>query len=253
MEQSKIEFSEKHRVTYYETNGQNKATLAMIINMAILASEDQNNALLASNKVRDDLNASWVVIQYSIDINKLPRTDENVVLKTRASSYNKFFASREFWINDLNGNSYVHISSNWVTMNLKTRKMVLIPKPLVEAYGFRHVDEIPHLKRPKRINDDADKFYQKDYHVRYNDIDMNGHVNNSHYLNWIVDSLPASFLSAYNPTHIDLRFKNEVRYGQNVESKVSIKNLNQTKAKTRHEIISNDYLAVVANCVWKKN
>lgn len=33
----------------------------------------------------------------------------------------------------------------------------------------------------------------RDYYVRYFDIDMNGHVNNSKYLDWIYDVLGCAF------------------------------------------------------------
>ena len=43
------------------------------------------------------------------------------------------------------------------------------------------------------------------------DLDMNGHVNNSKYLDWIFEVMGADFLTKYIPKKINLKYVKEVR------------------------------------------
>ncbi|MCL0312674.1 acyl-[acyl-carrier-protein] thioesterase [Apilactobacillus xinyiensis] len=242
-------YSEKHRVTYYEADFTRRMTLAMMLDIVILASEDQSEKLRVGSDTVKKLNMGWVVIQYSIDIQKMPRVNEMITLVTESKYYNKFFAYREFWIKDDSGNTYVHMTSRWVVMDYKTRKMTKIPNEIVEPYRAEKVVNIPKLPRPVKIDESSEQVTSNQYRVRYLDIDSNQHVNNAHYLDWMVDVLSPEFLNTHTAKHIDLRYENEVKYGYDVNSKVSFaKNGNDLISK--HEIYSNGKRSASANITW---
>ena len=60
------------------------------------------------------------------------------------------------------------------------------------------------IRGPKYAN--LEDPISKDYHVRFYDLDMNGHVNNSKYLDWIFEVMGADFLTKYIPKKINLRY-----------------------------------------------
>ncbi|WP_369346869.1 acyl-[acyl-carrier-protein] thioesterase [Apilactobacillus ozensis] len=160
-----------------------------------------------------------------------------------------FFAYREFWIRDNQGNVCVHMTSRWVVMDYETRKMTKIPHEIVEPYHAEKVVNIPKLPRPAKINETTEKVISQSYRVRYLDIDSNQHVNNAHYLDWMVDVLSPEFLNNYTAKHIDLRYENEVKYGHDVESKVSFEN-DDDNLISKHEIYSNGKRSASANITW---
>ena len=77
------------------------------------------------------------------------------------------------------GSRLVTVSSNWVIMDLRTRKIVDVIPELVERVGAGSVIAKSSGSRGLKRSPTPDG--QEAFHVRYFDIDSNGHVNNAHY------------------------------------------------------------------------
>lgn len=244
-------FSEKHQITFYETDVTNTVTPAMLVNMIILASEDQTDSLGVGAKVVADLGIGWVVTQYKMDITRLPKQGETIEVSTQATCYNRYFAFREFWVHDSEGRECVHVESIWVTMNHETRKIVTIPNSIIAPSNSEQVKMIPRLSRPKKLTE-KDQLMTKQYRVRYFDIDGNGHVNNSRYFDWLLDALPMSFLTRHNLTSINIRFENEVQYHHIVTSEATLMTDVPDSIVTKHRITrENGDVATEAECHWE--
>lgn len=244
-------FQEKHRVTYYETDRNDRMSLKMLLNIILLVSEDQSDHLRIGSATLQAQKLGWVVIQYAIKINHLPRTNEIISLTTSSTAYNQFMANRNFTITDSKGQVEVKVASDWVAINLQTRQLATLSPVLVKPYGGKKVRLLPHLKRPKTIKN-TDHLQIKDYRTRYSDIDLNHHVNNSCYLEWMTDVLSPRFLTDYRPYRVMIRFRDEVKYGAVVTSRADI--IHQTdNVMTKHEIRSDNKLNAVANIFWQKN
>jgi acyl-ACP thioesterase len=52
--------------------------------------------------------------------------------------------------------------------------------------------------------------------VRIADLDINDHVNNLHYVEWIVESVPEEVWRETTPAEIQVEFKRAVRHGETV-------------------------------------
>ncbi|MHA8262574.1 acyl-[acyl-carrier-protein] thioesterase [Lactobacillaceae bacterium Melli_B3] len=231
-------YSEPHRITYYETDNQNRVTIPMLINMVILVSEDQNESLGLSEDFILSYGVAWVVIQYDLEIDHLPTTDEKITLTTQSTSYNKYFAFREFWVMDSNGEQCAYIRSLWVTMDMNQRRLAAIPDAIVAPYQSEPVKLTPRFKKPNHI---VTVTGHHDYRIRYSDIDTNNHVNNTRYLEWMIDVLPYEFLVSHQPTNINLKYDNEVRYGTTIESDYETTD-SDGLIVTNHEINNNGKL-----------
>lgn len=242
-------YSLKHQVLYYEGDVTNQMTIAMLLNVVVLTSEAQNVSLGIEHKVLGEQGLGWVVTSYSMTVNRMPWVDETITITTRGTSYNRFFAFREFWVVDADGQELVKISSIWVLMDEAKRKITTIAPELVAQYESEEVKKLPRLPRPTAPEN---IIAEKEYQIRYNDIDFNGHVNNAHYLEWIVDTLPMSFLETHNPKTIDIRFENEVVYGQNVMSTVELVGDDEQNV-SHHEIKFGDVSAALAEISWQKD
>ena len=49
--------------------------------------------------------------------------------------------------------------------------------------------------------------------VRFYDLDMNGHINNNKYLDWVFEVMGAEFLSQHIPKRVHLKYVKEVLPG----------------------------------------
>jgi len=245
-------FSEQHRITYYECDRTGRATLTTLINIAILASEDQSDALGLTTDFVQSHGVGWVVTQYAMDITRMPRQDETVTIAVRGSAYNPYFAYREFWIRDADGQQLAYITSIWVTMSQELRRIVKILPELVEPYQTESVKRIPRLPRPISF-ESTDTTITKPYQVRFSDIDPNRHVNNAHYFDWLIDTLPADFLLQHDLQHVDVRYENEVKYGHTVSAHVNILPGEQPdQVTTSHLIAVGDEKCCEVTIQWKK-
>jgi len=242
----KNEFSEPHRVVYYEADDTGHLTLAMLINLFVLVSEDQNTALELSPEYIHSLGVGWVVTQYHLQVNRLPRIGDHVTLKTRATAFNKYFAYREYWLLAEDGEQLAYGEGIWVTMSYATRKIATIPAAVMAPYETAPVKRLPRLPRPERL-DLAATSVAKPYTVRYFDIDENGHVNNAHYFDWMLDALPAEWLRTHQATEVRIRFENEVKYGHQVTSEVA----HSAATTTQHTVKIGDTTAVLATIDWQ--
>ncbi|MCF6161491.1 MAG: thioesterase [Furfurilactobacillus sp.] len=244
-------YDEEHKIQYYETDLTGKVTLGMLINMLVLTSYDQADSFGVGTDYMLSKGYGWVIAQYEIDIKRLPRDHEKVRLVTEATSNNRYFAYRQFFLEDEQGNELVHVDTICVVMDLEARKMVAIPDDAVAPYHSEVVKRIPRLSRPTSF-EQADVAATKTYRVRYFDLDSNHHVNNSHYFDWVMDALDEEFLIHHELCHLAIRFENEVRYGNTVKSEVTapINNEDGT-VTTHHHIMGDDERYAEATLTWR--
>ncbi|CAM2783214.1 acyl-[acyl-carrier-protein] thioesterase [Fructilactobacillus fructivorans] len=243
-------FSENHEVEYYETNLLGNMTLSMLTDVIIMISQDQATALGVGTQYVIEHGVTWVVAQTDMDITRLPRVHEKVQVQTRGSSYTKYFAYREFWVRDMDGNELVHVGSLWVMMDIQSRKMVKLDESMVIPYHCDRVRRIQRLNKIPKIHDEHD-IMQTEYHVRFTDIDWNSHVNNAKYIGWMVDVLPYDFLASHVPTEVSIKYEDEVTYGDPVLSRGKFINTDN-QIQTVHDISVNGSTKSIAEVKWKK-
>ena len=60
--------------------------------------------------------------------------------------------------------------------------------------------------------------FSREFQVRYRDMDVNQHVNNVSYVEWALESLPASILTEASLKDLDVNFSGEAYLGDTVLS-----------------------------------
>ena len=86
----------------------------------------------------------------------------------------------------------------------------------------------------------------KEFEVRYNDLDVNGHANNGNYITWAFETLDYEFLTNHKIKTLDMFFKKEAKYGEKIISEVEIKD-NTTVHRIKN--LNNEDLCLV-QCEW---
>ncbi|WP_262315717.1 acyl-[acyl-carrier-protein] thioesterase [Lacticaseibacillus parakribbianus] len=194
-------------------------SLATLTNIMLLTSEHQLDRLDAGIAALAKHGAGWVITQYHIAITRMPKVEEPLVVGTEASGYNKLMTYREYWVKDPAGNTLATMSGAWVMMDLTTRKLI----PIIESFAAKvEAPKTTKVRRYPRLPKLTDFAHRQPYTVRYFDIDGNGHVNNTHYMEWMEDALGADFLTHHRLTGVDIKFAREVTYGSTVESAYTI-------------------------------
>lgn len=207
-------YTKKHEVSYYECDINQTMTFPSMLGVVIKTSEDQSDQLGRGSEFVNSFGLTWVITNYSMEINRLPRVGEVISVTTQAMEYNKFFCYRNFWIHDEDGKELVKIESVFVLMDFVNRKMSSVNEEIIAPFES---EKIKKIKRQEKI-EKIDSGFMLPYRVRFYDIDSNQHVNNAMYFNWIIDVLGYDFLTTHVPEKVIIRFDKEVEYGNEIES-----------------------------------
>ena len=176
----------------------------------------------------------------------MPQVGEQIRIVTEPTEFNRYFCYRSYWVYDSEDTELLRIDMSFVLMDIENRKMSSVDAELMAPYESPQVKKIRRWPKIEKVEGNQKQLY----HVRYYDLDSNHHVNNAMYFNWLIDVLGYDFMTAHEPTYVNVKFDKEVLYGNDIESFYEVIEAEETK--TRHEIRLGDQLACEANILWKK-
>ena len=215
-----------------------------VILLSLQVSGMQSIELGVSDKtILEEHNLVWIITDYDIEVVRLPRFAEEITIETEALSYNRLFCYRRFTIYDESGQEIIRMLATFVLMDRDSRKVHAVEPEIVAPYQSDFDKKL--IRGPKY--ESLDEPISKDYHVRFYDLDMNGHVNNSKYLDWIFEVMGADFLTHYIPKKINLKYVKEVRSGGVITSSVE-----RTGLESKHEITSDGATNAQAIITWQE-
>jgi len=160
-------------------------------------------ALLASK------NWGWVLARQRIEINQLPKWGDTIKLRTWSSGRDRLFFYRDFEITDGDGRCVLQASTAWFVIDIEKRER------LSSAVYLKHdlpVGDKVFASKLGRVNGCECK-EGKPITVNYGDLDMNGHVNNVRYMEWVLDSLPLKFHQTHALQSVEVNYLAEAVYG----------------------------------------
>ena len=215
-----------------------------VILLSLQVSGMQSIELGVSDKtILEEYNLVWIIVEYDIEVVRLPRFAEEITIETEALSYNRLFCYRRFTIYDETGQELIHMLATFVLMDRDSRKVHAVEPEIVAPYQSDFDKKLIRGPKYESLNEPI----SKDYHVRFYDLDMNGHVNNSKYLDWIFEVMGADFLTQYIPKKINLKYVKEVRQGGVITSAVE-----RTGLESKHEITSDGATNAQAIITWQE-
>jgi acyl-ACP thioesterase len=165
-------------------------------------------------------NRAWVLAHFRMEIDRLPDWNETVTLETWPSGLERLFATREVLFRDEEGAVLAQGTSAWLVIDTERRRPVRPPAALHDLetpdrpapFGT----DLGDLPAPAR----ADR--EQTFAVRYHDLDLNRHVNNVRYLEWALETLPASVLDERRCTGLALQFEAEATLGDSVQASAQL-------------------------------
>jgi acyl-ACP thioesterase len=186
---------------------------------------------------------AWILTRMVLRIRRLPGTGESIRVRTWPSSIDRF-AHRGYEVYDGEGALIVSSGSAWSLMDTATRRLGAMPPELSAAFPTepRPCDEftcrvLPRLPADSQNeaqneaqngaqngaqNEGGTGGFAATIQVRRDDRDIHRHVNNAHYLSWLLEALPDSALSGQDgplfPRLVDLTFRAECFPGEKLLS-----------------------------------
>ncbi len=152
----------------------------------------------------------WAIIRQRVRIHRLPVSGETIRVETWPMPNSRVAFPRNVVAYDDRGNELFRVLSLWVLMDVNTRAMILPGKSGLALPGTLRGDELP---APASLPAKELK-HHRIRPVCFTDLDRNGHMNNTKYLDWIADLLPSRFHESHTPAEFTVCYLSEAREGQ---------------------------------------
>lgn len=243
-------FEKEFQLRYFEMNKHGEAAPTTILT---LLEETASDHCCSINHSLYDLvkqNIGWVLLSGVMQIDRYPKHKENIKIITWLSSYSTVKGIRENIIYDERGNIIGRAKGLWVFFDIQKRRPIQIFDDIKEKWSFNNKECISYdiIKKIKAIDSAS---YMKEFFVNRFDIDMNEHVNNIRYLQWVMESIPDEIIDNYYLHSIDGRFISEAQYGDTVLSFTERDSSNNAFMHTI-KVQGSNQVCATAKTLWKE-
>ncbi len=176
------------RISDFDRYGRLKASSALDIFQDIAASHANELGIGFDEMSANE--ALWVLSKVKFEMIKQPSSYETVHVKTWPLQPDKLVFTREYLITDASGDILVKGTSEWVVINSKTRKLAMAADffPIKEGFLTEKLFE-GKIKKVTDFTPDNEAYKVR---TAFSDCDINGHVNNIKYANYVMDALELS-------------------------------------------------------------
>lgn len=155
----------------------------------------------------------WALTRMRLEMDEYPHLSQRVRVITWPLKPTSLVFRRQFRFEDMDGRLLGHASSQWVLLDLNERAIrrtsSLSDFPYDPQAG-RELEEPKKILLPSNMEEAARRA------VLYSDVDMNAHMNNSKYLNWICELFDVPFLRENHLRSVSINYISEAYIGEEV-------------------------------------
>lgn len=217
---------EDYQIRSYEVDCRNRLSILSIFAFMQEAASKHAEALGVSIHQLISENHTWLLSRLKISISAFPGWNDRIQVNTWPSGTQQLFALRDFTMTSADNQIFAAAISAWLVIDLQKRRPVRIT-PFVERLRpieGNHVlndrlDKLPALRKP---------VHEKSFVARYSDIDINQHVNNVKFVEWVVEGLPAAMLNSAAPSELEINFLAEAFHEDQIRADCSPLNPDNT-------------------------
>lgn len=150
-----------------------------------------------------DSNQIWILSRLEIKVDQYPKWGDRIQLFTGGRGADKLFAFREFLIKDQQEKVLVRGMSSWLLVNSESKR-ILKPESVLPPELFDPTKK--PIWQPGKIVASGEEIVSEVLRVRFSDLDLNYHVNNTSYIRWVENFL---FDQGIKPNSIAINYQAE--------------------------------------------
>jgi acyl-ACP thioesterase len=203
-------WQQTHQIRSYEVDCHHRLTILSIFNFMQEAASRHAEALGVSIQQLLLENYTWLLSRLKIKIASFPVWQDRITISTWPSGAQRLFALRDFQLQDKHDQTVAAAVSAWLVLDVEKRRPVRIG-PFIE--------KLRPLEGQHILPDTLDKLpglefrtHEKKFVVRYRDLDINQHVNNVSFVEWLVESIPIGVLNTSVLAELEINFMAEAFY-----------------------------------------
>ena len=198
----------------YEIDAGGRLSIPSIFNL--LQDAASNHALRLGVSVHQLLkeNHTWVLSRMMLKMDTFPAWRDPIRVRTWPSGIQTVFALRDFEILDNTGRIIGSAVSAWIVIDADKRRPV---RPTSFADQINSVEDLRAFNHPlnklPRVNTAE---FENRFFVRYHDLDINQHVNNVSYIEWLLESTPGFGREGLTLKELELNYLGEAFKGDRI-------------------------------------
>lgn len=177
------------RVRYSECDATGKLKLSALVNYLQDCSTFQSEELGLTIEYFKAKGQAWVLNYWQIDITRLPKLGDTIVIGTIPYELRGFLGFRNFYIKDeASGEILVKANSVWTLIDLERVKPVRASEDMVQAFSIGERLDMEYTDR--KIVTNGEGAVETEIMVGRDLLDTNNHVNNEQYIRLALNYLP---------------------------------------------------------------
>lgn len=180
------------RIRYSEVGLDQKLRYTALMNYLQDCSTFQSEDLGIGLEYLYNFDLAWVVNSWQIDIIRLPKLGDRVIIGTLPYKLKGFIGYRNFYMKDAESGEYLaKANSVWTLINLKDVKPVKATQEMIDAYVLSEPIDMEYLDR--KITLTGKESRMEPISVTRDNLDSNNHVNNEQYIQIAMRYLPEGY------------------------------------------------------------
>ncbi|HPF88243.1 MAG TPA: thioesterase [Candidatus Limiplasma sp.] len=204
----------KHRVELSDVDFMKKLRMSILFEyFQDISSMHAENLGVGIDTLEKEHGLAWILMRMRVEIIRTPVWDEEITLETWPQEP-RIFCERDYYVRDADGNIIIRAAAIWAVFDMKARKLSrekIVYEGLPSIVKERAIQTKARKSSPLGQLEPA---YTKV--VGYSDVDMNGHLNNSRYIDFIMDCFSLESHQRYDVKAIEVDYLNEALPGDSL-------------------------------------
>lgn len=237
-----------YTIRSYEIDAGGRLSIPAIFNLLQDAASNHAFELgVAISQLLAD-NYTWVLSRIALKMTGYPAWRDTIQIATWPSGVQRVFALRDFDIRQ-NNRTIGSCVSAWIIIDAANRKPIR-PTSFVEQLKpleKKHVMENPLTKLPRFQGAEIEHLFR----VRYSDLDINQHVNNVSYIEWVLENIQSIEKNHRCLADLEINFLGEALLGDEVIA--GCRAMDSQGTEYAHNIVceADNRELIRARTVWK--
>lgn len=210
---------ESFRVRTYDVDFKNQLKVNSIFNfMQDVASEHAKNLGLGWEDLQD-AGLFWALSWVKIEFLDYAKFEDTIKVKTWPKGKYRLYALRDFLLSDGQGKIFCRAATAWLLVNVKSKRvndLKNLPKDIPYLSNEHALTDLP-----EKISIESKKESVFKKNIVYTDVDMNLHVNNEKYIEYILNCFSQEYYQENNIKSLQVSFLSETKYGDELEINVN--------------------------------
>jgi acyl-ACP thioesterase len=207
-------WKENFKITSYQVDFQENIKPTNLMQLFQEAAGNHAQHLGAGYSTLVEEKLFWALSRIRVETLRLPRWGEEVYAETWPCSLVGPFFRRDFVFYDSHNEIICRGVSGWLLLNAETMRPQRAER-LTSDLPFNS-GKFALEAFPDRLSGVAGTpVFSK--RIMYNEIDVNNHVNNTRYLDWVMDCFDSEFHRSHQLKSFTLEFLGETHWGDEVE------------------------------------